>query len=30
MDGFVNLTAFTSLASLWLAFALAFLPRGIQ
>ena len=29
MDGFVNLTGFTILASLWLAFAAAFLPRGI-
>jgi hypothetical protein len=29
MDGFVKLTAFTILASLWPAFAVALLPRGI-
>jgi hypothetical protein len=30
MDGFVNPTGFTILASLWLLFAAAFLPRGIR
>jgi hypothetical protein len=29
MDGFVNLTGFTIRASPWLAFAVAFFPRGI-
>jgi hypothetical protein len=30
MDGFVNLTGFAILASLWLVFAVAFLPRGLR
>jgi hypothetical protein len=30
MDGFVNLTVSTILASLWLAFALACRPREIR
>jgi hypothetical protein len=30
MDGFVNLAAFAIFASLSLAFAAAFLPRGIR
>jgi hypothetical protein len=30
MDRFVNLAAFAIFASLWLAFGLAFLPRGIR
>jgi hypothetical protein len=34
MDGFINVTAFSILASLWLAFAGAFVaslvPRGIR
>jgi hypothetical protein len=29
MDGFVNVTDLTILASLWLAVAVRFLPRGI-
>jgi hypothetical protein len=30
MDGSVNVTAFTTLASPWLAFAVAVLPRGAR
>jgi hypothetical protein len=29
MDGFVNLTGLMNLASLWLAVAVRFLPKGI-
>jgi hypothetical protein len=30
MDGFVNVTGFTTLASPWLAFAVAVLPRRVR
>jgi hypothetical protein len=30
MDGFVNVTRFTTLASRWLAFGVAVLPSGVR